>query len=492
MCLSPVHLRAKRGSKNVSYDVPCGHCQECLEQKKKSILFRAQYERKTALHVFFLTLTYDETALPLVSLSNGALLSVWSKQDVQKFHKLLRIKLSREYGVPSNAFRYFLVCERGKHGTQRPHYHGIYFLRATCSPSDFLLAARDAWIYGHAENMLVEEDRDERNATAYVTKYVTKEVDNSCKNLVINHHFNRGLLTTTSVDVVDDYHHYCTFTITKPFTTDRELHRDCDPFVLMSKGFGIDFLRDLAGIVYNGGAGRKTKNGHVGRYMIENASDALESLSRSFTINGGTKSFNMAIPRYYTKYLCDHSLMQVSDTSVSSTTYDTEYETHRLISTVKPRNFSLTTHHPVYYSLQDASKKRSFDKVVTQFDDFKSNLSALNDTLSIGLPLSEISYLTSVDSLSFADFYVYERNVSVNAPVLLERYRTAPECEKSDTEFERDAFLSYVAYWFDYFNIKIHERNCDKRNRDYRNNMHKAARKNPKRFPAFSTRLKTR
>lgn len=131
------------GSENV-IQLPCGHCESCVEKRARSwsvrcVLEAAQYDANC-----FLTLTYSDQCLP----KNGL-----CKKDLQKFIKRLRDYTGRK-------IRYFACGEYGEH-TYRPHYHLIVFnwfpedaKFLKDSPYGGLLFTssilRKLWPYGHS------------------------------------------------------------------------------------------------------------------------------------------------------------------------------------------------------------------------------------------------------------------------------------------------------------------------------------------------------
>ena len=209
MCISPIHLKAKstyfdrfaklhdiRVSASLTahaYDVPCGKCPQCLQQKRDDILLRVSHEwSKSKCHAIFATLTYDEVHIPILEYETGDFIwnfdpvnplypeiletpttkyvTTWYKPHVQTYLKQLNEKLIYFIGaeilgikrlIMSNGKRvispewkdylkksprplkYLVVCERGKSdtyvadngktriGTSRPHYHAILILNNT-------------------------------------------------------------------------------------------------------------------------------------------------------------------------------------------------------------------------------------------------------------------------------------------------------------------------------------------------------------------------
>lgn len=131
MCNSPVSiknpnygLKHLKGIKDISHEmirVPCGHCSECIARRQMDYVQRVQIEAMNN-HLFFTTLTYQNSMLPVVSTSSGYDIRFADVSDVQKMIK--RIRINNSFG---RNFRYFAVSELGsKRG--RPHFHILWCL----------------------------------------------------------------------------------------------------------------------------------------------------------------------------------------------------------------------------------------------------------------------------------------------------------------------------------------------------------------------------
>lgn len=64
-CFHPLVLRDPRG---YPYQVPCGKCVACQNNKRSSLSLKLRLEEYTSKYCYFLTLTYDDEHLPLFSL----------------------------------------------------------------------------------------------------------------------------------------------------------------------------------------------------------------------------------------------------------------------------------------------------------------------------------------------------------------------------------------------------------------------------------------
>lgn len=73
-CLHPLVLRDHRG---YPYQVPCGKCVACQNNKRSSLSLKLRLEEYTSKYCYFLTLTYDDDHLPLFSLGRDTCASVF-------------------------------------------------------------------------------------------------------------------------------------------------------------------------------------------------------------------------------------------------------------------------------------------------------------------------------------------------------------------------------------------------------------------------------
>lgn len=109
-CLQPIYMRNKKTG--IKENVPCGTCYKCLMRKRSDWSIRLQHELEFATSAAFITLTYNESHLPM----NSSL----SKRDFQLFMKNFR------YHDGSENIRYYGIGEYGSK-TYRPHYHILLF-----------------------------------------------------------------------------------------------------------------------------------------------------------------------------------------------------------------------------------------------------------------------------------------------------------------------------------------------------------------------------
>ncbi len=230
MCLSPI--RIKNRSKHYTADgmqrrwlmVPCGHCAECIQLKRRQWYMRNYWHCKECYDndgfVLFDTLTYDNEHLPHLSRflpllkgmkdeeGNSLDFSCFDKRDLDNFMKRLRINLTRDgYDVKGN-LDYFYSTEygsddeyiddrnRGRKATFRPHYHFLFYCRVpNLNPDKLAVSIYEAWSCGRTDCMNENglrrgymyihnvfgkaysrnDDLSLRKVSNYVAKYVTKE-----------------------------------------------------------------------------------------------------------------------------------------------------------------------------------------------------------------------------------------------------------------------------------------------------------------------------
>lgn len=287
MCYHPISIRPSGNDNYVDndgfihryhhgfrIDVPCGHCEQCLQVKRDSYVVRTESEFSRSKFACFLTLTYDNRHLPKykqisspVWSPDGDLLarpkvynrSVWDKSHVQSFLKQLNeriiyyvgssvLGLSRlvkksdgtytrfvtdewksftaQFGRP---LKYLCVCERGKNdiyydprgnkrrGTSRPHYHLILLFNTDyITPSFVHSLVNELWEYGLCYNVLLGDNHD-RN---HMTRDVAKSIRYICKYVTKDLHDSSSRLLYRSHD---DYLRH-------------------SPFTLISNGYGDNLL----------------------------------------------------------------------------------------------------------------------------------------------------------------------------------------------------------------------------------------------------------
>lgn len=101
--------------------VPCGHCSACIARAQLSIVQRSIME-SVYNHIFYCTLTYNNTWIPYLTASSGYRFRYAEFDDVQNLFNRLR-----NDNVFERGFRYLCVSERGAE-RGRPHFHIMFFV----------------------------------------------------------------------------------------------------------------------------------------------------------------------------------------------------------------------------------------------------------------------------------------------------------------------------------------------------------------------------
>lgn len=136
-------------------DVPCGHCEECIQAYRKVWAYRCMLEAEHSRDCWFVTLTYDNIH------NDGSL----HKRHLQLFMKRLR-------KIVGPGVRFFASGEYGTHGTHRPHYHVLLF---NCPMRQRLFATfelYEAWTLGSIKADPVVN----MQTCAYVAGYTSKKL----------------------------------------------------------------------------------------------------------------------------------------------------------------------------------------------------------------------------------------------------------------------------------------------------------------------------
>lgn len=165
LCISLVTLR--KG--NAVVHVPCGKCNQCLQNRRADWSFRLWNEMKVSTSAWFITITYDGKHQPTIPFEDYQLPTL-DKEDVQKFMKRLRKHndaTTTRLGKARTTLKYYLVGEYGGKSF-RPHYHIILF---NLEP-DTLNEIPSIWGLGH-----VSVGTCEPASIHYTTKYVLNKKD---------------------------------------------------------------------------------------------------------------------------------------------------------------------------------------------------------------------------------------------------------------------------------------------------------------------------
>lgn len=167
------------------YTVPCGKCEACLNKRAFGWVVRLDLESSMNRYTLFVTLTYDEQHLPMLSrlspvyakqsaieyydsetsevfnlsscrsftakdfqfVADTPFLPVLSRRDIQLFFKRLRKLIYTTYYDPKEKIRYYIVGEYGGRSA-RPHYHALLFFNSQRLATDLPRLLRQVWTYG--------------------------------------------------------------------------------------------------------------------------------------------------------------------------------------------------------------------------------------------------------------------------------------------------------------------------------------------------------
>lgn len=176
-CLSPVSIPAKvlGADANRKMLVPCGKCINCLRSRQASWIYRLQRETSTSKYAYFVTLTYDESHVPLIYRDTleitdyNTYIQNWNIRDVEftinprdftLYIKRLRKKLG------DIKCKFYACMEYGDQ-FNRPHAHFVIFFNECSEYVQYAISS--AWNKGF---VTIEPITDSR--IAYVTKYISK------------------------------------------------------------------------------------------------------------------------------------------------------------------------------------------------------------------------------------------------------------------------------------------------------------------------------
>lgn len=263
----------------------CGKCDSCISRQRTDWRVRAYYESRDCLSrsrksfVLFDTLTYCDDAIKRYSdifpdMSIPSMLNefCFSRDDVQKFFKRLRINLKRAgYRFSSGDLRYILTSEYGTseetngfRNTHRPHYHILFFVSFPISVVEFSRYVSRSWPFGKTDGVRPYEDCSLCSLSGYcrgkclynTPQYVVNErlvTGNSpancmkCVNYVTKYISKDMYISGVLQDRVDLLFNY----LLPDYRTDvfsyRKYRRFCSqvlPFHLQSQAFGYGLLHD--------------------------------------------------------------------------------------------------------------------------------------------------------------------------------------------------------------------------------------------------------
>lgn len=465
MCISPIKIRVKNSSSYSYTDnsgrlvlhraspyrylhVPCGKCFECLRRKVNSLIFRSSTEfvasNKRGL---FLTMTYDNRHLPLHPYlpSPGSLplmIPVWDKTSVQKFFKSLNEKIlycigtSRglqriRNGVISPEWKAFIkneprplsylcVCERGssdvylsdngtyRSGTSRPHYHAALFLRTPDFDLESLKSlVLKTWSFGSVYPLVIgsstRKHRDELGSIRYICKYMNSSDLSS---------FDHPLAKMSDLIFFND--------------SDR---RNSLPFTLMSKFYGIDYLK-----------------------KFDSVPSKEEICSLSVSIPSSCGSYSISLPRYYKDKLIKYTVRRQSlpsryvskKGSFGNPFTDSVPSTKYSISLRKPSQYIMETTslgNSVRYYSRYLLAKNSYYNCLSFF--LSSSCSSSSDSVSFNIFRD---YVLRTDLRHFVKSYIYGLSVSDGSPAYAASSFVNASLSSSRLNHENNRLLVYKSH----------------------------------------------
>lgn len=309
-----------RGVSRFRQTFVCGECATCIKKQRTDWRVRSYYEAQNCLKdkrnfVLFDTLTYCDDHIktyldifPQMDIPDFLNKSCFSREDVQKFFKRLRISLKRAgYRFASKELRYILSSEYGSdevvngfQRTHRPHYHILFFVSFSISPLEFSRFVSRAWYLGKTDGVRPYEDC----AECPLKKYC----QGKCLYQTSDYVLNERLVRNGSVKNVIKCVNYVTKYVSKDMYLSANLARDVEtlwrlvypgyqddvllyrqyvrfrsqvlPFHLQSQGFGLSLLADA----------------DEREYLIRTNQVHLPTGDRSVVVS-------VALPRYYQRKL---------------------------------------------------------------------------------------------------------------------------------------------------------------------------------------------
>ncbi|QCS35961.1 replication initiator protein [Capybara microvirus Cap1_SP_64] len=198
-CLHPVGVYINKNYKDLGFfQVPCGKCYNCKQNKAKSVAFRLELETQKASNSFFVTLTYPDHSINKI---NGV--SCVDNFITHRIFKRLRSQVWNEikkslHKLPCNRFsppsvkqrnrqisalrrhkysldpivrsKYFLISEYGPL-TSRPHYHFIWFFYDQVDVMEVEKKLLDLW------DGIITVDLVNDARINYVSQYCNKDCE---------------------------------------------------------------------------------------------------------------------------------------------------------------------------------------------------------------------------------------------------------------------------------------------------------------------------
>lgn len=275
MCLNPQRVIISNRFQRYTMDVPCQKCIICLKNQQNQWIPRIYYELKECKCASFLTLTYNNRAVPRVfDKDTGEEFKSLKKQDFQLVLKRFRQHYCRERGISKVDWKYFMCGEYGP-TTLRPHYHVIFFGLKPDDLSFFISEWQKDFGYVHSQQIKLTH-KSLYNISAYVAKYAVKGLFENPK----------AQLIPTQTD--------------NPLCPIIKLPNICvKSFRLLSKGLGKSYLEP------------NTISYHLATDYLSTNSDEQsdEIICRKFhefaytKPSGETSYFKIPLCRYYQRYI---------------------------------------------------------------------------------------------------------------------------------------------------------------------------------------------
>lgn len=138
-------------------NVPCGHCEECLQAKRREYEFRFAYEfdrlQKIGGRAIMLLLSFNQEHVAVVRPSDYGYHDTFNKLPsffrtfdndyLAIFKNRLRKAAWKRWGKA--CYRFFYAPEFGENSYNNPHYHVIYFLTPGVDENEFYDMVRSIW-----------------------------------------------------------------------------------------------------------------------------------------------------------------------------------------------------------------------------------------------------------------------------------------------------------------------------------------------------------
>lgn len=178
-CINPVVIpsKAKNARPGQTQYVPCGKCVGCMQDHQNSWIYRLSAQQRTSKHSLFLTLTYDETNVPLMVYPERSIerySDYVKRKSIKKCEFTLNPKDMSDYwkrvrkALVNSNLKYFQCAEYGDQ-FKRPHYHAAVFYDIPDDPVLVERTLQDKWHLG-----FITIEPLIPNRIKYVTKYMLK------------------------------------------------------------------------------------------------------------------------------------------------------------------------------------------------------------------------------------------------------------------------------------------------------------------------------